>query len=256
MNPQRIVSLAPSTTEILYALGAGERVVGVTRYCDWPPEVRFKALAVGGWLDVRDARVADLAPDLIVAATSLRDRVSARLEAGGVPVLSVDPKTMDDVLETIDLIGQAVGAAVMARVLVDDIRRRMAAIATATARRPRRPRVYLEDWHKPPTAAGYWAPELVAWAGGESGLAQRGQRSVEVTDAQVLAYDPEVIVLSWSGFGLSAHAQQIAARPGWAQVTAVRNRQIHVMDDRLLSRPGPRLLLGLRQLAAVLAAVE
>jgi iron complex transport system substrate-binding protein len=256
MNPQRIVSLAPSTTEILYALGAGERVVGVTRYCDWPPEVRQKALGIGGWLDVKDARVADLAPDLILAATSLPDRVSARLEAGGLPVLSVDPKTMDDVLETIDLIGQAVGAAVMARVLVDDIRRRMAAIAAASARRPRRPRVYVEDWHKPPTAAGYWMPELVAWAGGQSGLALRGQRSVEVTDAEVLAYDPEVIVLSWSGFGLTAQAQQIEARPGWAQVAAVRHGQIHVIDDRLLSRPGPRLLLGLRQLAAVLSAVE
>ena len=248
--------MAPSITEILYALGAGERVIGVTRYCDWPPEARQKALNVGGWLDVKDARVADLAPDLILAATSLPDRVSARLEADGLPVLSVDPKTMDDVLETIDLIGQAVGAAVMAQALVEDFRRRMAATAMASARRPRRPRVYLEDWHKPPTVAGYWAPELVAWAGGESGLARRGQPSVEVTDTQVLAYDPEVIVLAWSGFGLSAQAQQVAARPGWAQVTAVRNGQIHVMDDRLLTRPGPRLLLGLRQLAAVLAGME
>ena len=134
----------------------------------------------------------------------LPDRVSARLEANRLPVLSVDPKTMEDVLETIDLIGQAVGAAIMARVLVEDVRRRMAAIAMTAARRPRPPRVYVEDWHKPPTAAGHWVPELVTWAGGESGLAQRGQPSVEVTDAEVLAYDPEVIVLSWSGFGLTA----------------------------------------------------
>lgn len=254
--PQRIVSLAPSVTEILYALGAGPRVVGVTRDCDWPPEARRKALDIGGWLDIKDARISDLAPDLILATTALPDRVSALLPAGVTPVLSVDPKTMDDVLEIITLIGQAVGMAIMAQALVDDMRRRMAAIALSTARRPRRPRVYVEEWHKPPTAAGRWAPELVTWAGAEAGLASRGQPNLEMADAAVLAYDPEVIVLAWSGFGLTAQPQQIITRPGWSQITAVRNGQIHVVDDRLLNRPGPRLLLGLRQLADLLARVE
>lgn len=252
--PQRIVSLAPGNTEILYALGVGDRVVGVTRYCDWPPEARGKALDVGGWLDVRDQRIHELAPDLIITSTLLPHTITARLEADGLPVLSVDPKTMDDVMASIVVIGRAVGAEVMAQVLVEDLRRRMAAVATTTGRWVRRPRVYVEEWHKPPTAAGYWVPELVTWAGGESGLAAAGQRSPNVDDEGILAFDPELIVLSWSGFGGHARPSHVAARPGWGQTTALRTDQVHVIDDSLLIRPGPRLLLGLRQLTSLIQA--
>jgi iron complex transport system substrate-binding protein len=251
---RRIISLAPSTTEILYALGAGNRVVGVTRDCDWPPEARAKALDVGGWLDVHDRRIHDLQPDLIVTSTLLRHDITTFLEANGLPVLSVDPKTMDDVMASIVVIGRTVGAEVMAQVVVEDVRRRMAAIAAANSRRMQRPRVYVEEWHQPPTAAGLWIPQLVTWAGGVSGLATMGQRSPQVSDADVQAYDPELIVLAWSGFGTGARPEQVAARPGWQSITGLRTGQVHVIDDRLLNRPGPRLLLGLRQLTSLIQA--
>lgn len=251
---RRIVSLAPSTTEILFALGAGDRVVGVTRDCDWPPEARARALDVSGWLDVRDQRIHDLQPDLIVTATLLQHDIAAHLEVNGLPVLSVDPKTMDDVMASIVVIGRAVGAEVMAQVVVEDLRRRMAAIAAASSRRLRRPRVYVEEWHQPPTAAGLWIPELVTWAGGASGLAAPGQRSPQVSDQDLQAYDPELIVLAWSGFGTSARPEQVAARPGWQSITGLRTGQVHVIDDSLLNRPGPRLLLGLRQLTSLIQA--
>lgn len=252
--PQRIVSLAPSHTEILYALGAGERVVGVTRYCDWPPEARAKAVDVGGWLDVHDRRIHDLKPDLIVTSTMLQNEIVARLEADGLPVLSVDPKTMDEVMTSIVVVGQAVGAAVMAQVVVEDLRRRMAAIAVASNRQSYRPRVYVEEWHKPPTAAGHWVPDLVTWAGGISGLAAPGQRSPDVSAEAIQAYDPELIVLAWCGFGTTARVEHVMARPGWEQTTALRTGQVHVIDDSLLNRPGPRLLLGLRQLTSLIQA--
>ncbi len=251
---RRIVSLAPSNTEILYALGVGDRIVGVTRYCDWPPEARARALDVSGWLDVYDRRIHDRQPDLIVASTLLPGEVAAHQEVSGVPVLSVDPKTMDDVMASIVVIGRAVGAEVMAQVVVEDLRRRMAAIATASSRRARRPRVYVEDWHQPPTAAGHWVPELVTWAGGVSGLASTGQRSPQVSDAAIQAYDPELIVLAWSGFGTAVRLEHVTARQGWEQTTALRTGQVHIIDDGLLNRPGPRLLLGLRQLTGLIQA--
>ncbi len=247
--PQRIVSLAPSNTEILYALGVGERVVGVTRYCDWPLEARRKALDVGGCFDIQDRQVTSLAPDLILTNTPVRDRVSARLVMNGAAVLSVDPKTLDEAFESIQIIGEVVGAATMAQAIRADLRRHMMA---AQIVRRRRPRLYIEDWHMPPTAAGGWVPELATWAGGESGLARPGQRSVEVSDEAIVAYDPEVIVLAWCGFGRMSQVEQMLARPGWSSLTAVRNRRVHVMDDSYLNRPGPRLILGLRQLASIL----
>lgn len=253
-SPRRIISLAPSNTEILYALGVGDRVVGVTRYCDWPPEARSKALDVGGWLDVRDPRIHDLRPDLVVTSTLLPHEIAVRLEVAGLPALSVDPKNMDEVMASIVLIGQAVGAEVMAQVVVEDLRRRMAAIAAANGRRSRRPRVYVEEWHKPPTAAGQWVPELVTWAGGVSGLAAPGQRSPEISDETIQAYDPALIILAWCGFGSNARVQHITTRPGWEQTTALRTGQVHVIDDSLLTRPGPRLLLGLRQLTSLIEA--
>lgn len=253
-HPQRIISLAPGTSEVLYALGVSDRVVGVTRYCDWPPEARRKTIDVDGWLDVHDPRIHDLRPDQIITSTRLHGEIAARLEVDGVPVLSVDPKTMDDVMESIVLIGRAVGADVMAQVVVEDLRRRMAAIATANSRRVRRPRVYVEDWHKPPTAAGYWVPELVTWAGGVSGLASTGQRSPQISDEAIQAYDPELIVLAWSGFGSAARPEHVTARQGWEQISALRTGQVHVIDDGLLNRPGPRLLLGLRQLTHLIQA--
>lgn len=252
--PRRIVSLAPGTTEILYALGAGDRVVGVTRDCDWPPEAYTKALDVGGWLDVHDPRIHDLNPDLIVTSTLLQHETAARLEAGGLPVLSVDPKTMDGVMESIVTIGRAVGAEVMAQVIVEDLRRRMAAIAAANSRQPRRPRVYVEEWHEPPTAAGHWVPELVTWAGGVSGPGAASPLGREVNNEAIQAYDPEMIVLSWYGFGTSARPAHVATRRGWDQITALRTGQVHVIDDNLLNRPGPRLLLGLRQLTSLIQA--
>lgn len=252
--PQRIVSLAPSNTEILYALGIGERVVGVTRDCDWPPEARHKALDVGGWLDVHDRRIHDRQPDLIITSTLLPGEVAAYLEAGGVPVLSVDPKTMDDVMASIVMIGRAVGAEVMAQVVVEDLRRRMAAIAAGNSRQARRPRVYVEEWHRPPTAAGFWVPELVTWAGGMSGLAGAGEPSPQISDEAIQAYDPELIILSWYGFGTNARPEHVTSRRGWEQTTAIRTGQMHVIDDNLLSRPGPRLLLGLRQLTSLIQA--
>lgn len=254
VSARRIVSLAPSTTEILFALGAGDRVIGVTRDSDWPPEACAKALDVSGWLDVRDPRIHDLQPDLIVASTLLPHDIAARLKVDGRPVLSVDPKTMDDVMTSIVIIGRAAGAEVMAQVVVEDLRRRMAAIAAANSRRARRPRVYVEEWHQPPTAAGLWVPELITWAGGVSELATAGQRSPQVSDADVQAYDPELIVLAWSGFGTRARPEHVAARPGWQRITGLRTGQVHVIDDSLLNRPGPRLLLGLRQLTSLIQA--
>ncbi|MEK6823076.1 MAG: cobalamin-binding protein [Nanoarchaeota archaeon] len=246
----RIVSLAPSNTEILYALDAQDDVIGVTRFCDHPPAAKTKTI-IGGWLDADLKKVVQLNPDLVLTSTFLQDKAAADLTAMGVMVVHVDPKTLGDVVESFITIGAAINRQDAAEELVartkerlDDLRRRTSALA--------KPRVYIEEWHKPSTVSGNWVPELLDIAGGRMDLIAAGERSAEIDTEDVVRFDPEHIIASWCGFGLSADKDWITQRPGYAHITAVKNGNIHVMDDSLLNRPGPRIVDGAQLLARLI----
>lgn len=284
VTPVRIVSLIPSATEIAFALGVGDRVVGVTFECDFPPDPRVGRTVVVGGLDTHglDAAAIDQAvrdkvaagellytldadafraldPDVVLTQDLCRvcalpsgqvDEAMDRLGCSA-DVVDLDPHTLDDVLATIGVVGAAVGAVTEAATLVGSLRQRLADVAVAVAESAP-PRVFVLEWPDPPFVAGHWVPELVEAAGGQAVLARAGERSVPTTWDEIAAIDPDVVVVSSCGFdvhGSADHARAVLAHlPARAIVWAID-------ANGLIVRPGPRVIDGVETLAAMLHGV-
>jgi iron complex transport system substrate-binding protein len=276
----RLVSLLPSATEIVYSLGLGDDLVGVTFECDEPPTARSdKEIVVGGRdtsgmtpadIDryVRDQlangedlytlhadALARLRPDLILTQDLCRvcalpsGHVSEALDYLGcrADVLSLDPYTLDEVLGTILAVGERTGAADRAERVVAGLRSRLARLAARVAGRPR-PRVALVEWVDPPFAAGHWIPDLVTAAGGEPVAARPGQRSAELTWPEIAAARPDLIIVTPCGYHLAGAVAQAAA-----VTAALPGVPVWAIDgDSLVVRPGPRLVDGAEAIAAIL----
>jgi iron complex transport system substrate-binding protein len=282
MSKVRIVSLLPSATEILFAVGAGEQVRGVTFECDFPEEARSRTvvsttalpsgltpaeidaavkarLAAGEDLyHLDEGALRGLDPELVVTqdlcAVCAVDvtEVDAALDHLGcrAQVLTLDPMTLDQVLDSIGAVGRAVGREGPAGELVESLRGRLDAVGRAVAGRPR-PRVAMLEWTDPPFSSGHWVPNMVEAAGGRSVLGRAGRRSAQVAWDDVSASTPDVIVVAPCGFRLDdAHrlAEELVASgrlPGGVPVWAVD-------ADAAFVRPGPRVVEGIEALAAVL----
>jgi len=241
--PRRVVSVAPSVTEILFAIGVGARLVGISDADDYPPAgVRGKTRVGGVLLDAE--RVLSLRPDLVVGVASLQRAQLDRLIRLGLPVLAVDARSLEETFAQIALLGRVMDAVPAAQRGVRLLQDRTVEVARRVAGRTR-PRVYVEIWGEPPqtAAAGTFIDDLLRRAGGSNLFADlRGwpQISPEV----VLRRDPQVVLLTYAG------ARRLAVRPGWARLDAVRHGRVHELDPDLVSRPGPRLVDGLELIAA------
>ena len=278
----RIVSLLPSTTEILFALGAGDDVVGVTFECDTPAEARQRrivstttlahglspreidaavsqAVADGQDLYRLDAgALADLDADLVVTQdlcavcavdVSLVDDALAHLGCTA-EVLTVDPHTLDEVLASISVIGNAVGRGDEAAALTASLRHRLHAVRSRVAGRPR-PRVVVLEWTDPPYAPGHWIPEMVSAAGGEPVLGTAGARSVRVEWDAVHAARADLIVCAPCGYDRAGAQEQADALT--ASGLLPPDVAVHAVDaNAAWARPGPRLVDGVEELAALL----
>jgi iron complex transport system substrate-binding protein len=165
----------------------------------------------------------------------------------GFNVLHIDPKNLSEVFDSVHRLGQLVGMQGGAELVVQRMRLKIDEVAKRVEGGSMRPRVYAEEWHKPPFACGNWIPELIQLAGGES-LLKEG-RSREVALEEVKAFDPHYMIVTWCGFGERAQAELIRYREGWEDVYAVKNGRVFVFDDSYLNRPGPRLVEGLELLA-------
>lgn len=281
--PQRIVSLLPSTTEILFAVEAGDRVAGVTFECDYPAAARecrvvsdttlptgLDPAGIDAWvrqslergedlyrLD-RDA-LADIDPDLVVTqdlcrvcAVDVASVADALVYLGcAAEVVTVDPKTLQDVLASIVTIGTAAGCADQAEQLVRNLRARMVQVVYRVTLRPTRPRVLLLEWTDPPFVAGHWIPEMIELAGGEPVLATPGERSLRIDWAALAHTDPDLVVVAPCGFGREA-AQEQADRL-LAQGVLPPGVATYAVDaNASWTRPGPRLVDGIEELADLL----
>jgi len=235
--PERVASLAPSATATLSALGAADRLVGVTTHCD------LDRPAVGGWLTPDYDRLADLDPDLVCTCDDLQTSIRDDLRERGYEVCHVAPSTLPEVLASFETLGAAVGRPAAGATLAEEARDRLDALGGETGRRDR-PEVYCEEWAEPPMAAGNWVPEVVAAAGGRAPLVDAGERSREVTRETVEGLDPDHVVLHHCG--REDVDPSIVAERGWDLDAAV-----HVVDDALLNQPSPRLLDGAETLAAL-----
>lgn len=250
MAPDRIVSLAPSNTEILHAVGAGDRVVATTAVCDHPPAARDLP-SVGGWTNPDVDAVAEHDPDLVLASDELQDRAVDRVRDAGIDVRQFTPRRLRDVFNTVKAVGEIVGAEGKARDLVDRMNERVRATAAPSAA----VRVYTEEWHDPPMAGGNWVPDMVRFAGGKP-LLDAGERSRKVDAEEVRDFDPDHIVLHPCGYDDAADPGTVAEREGWQDLRAVDRGNVHVVDDTLLNRPGPRLVEGLARLRELVQGSE
>jgi len=280
----RIVSLVPNGTEILFALGAGDLVVGVSHECDFPPEARTRPILTGSALTpgmsaaevdqavsaqvgsglslytLDEARIAELAPDVIVTqelcpvcAVSTEQVDGAVRPLPRCPELvSLDPTTLADVFADIRRVGEVAGRTAVAETLVRSLQDRLDAVRARVAGRPR-PRVVALEWLDPPFAGGHLVPEMIEIAGGEDALARPGDHSRRLTWDDVRAADPDHVVVMPCGCDEAGAREQIgliAGRLEWRELRAVRAGRVHPVDaNGCFSRPGPRLVDGIERLA-------
>lgn len=246
-HPRRIVSLAPHLTEILFAVGAGPRVVGVTTFCDHPDEVRRLA-RVGGFSDPSIERVLSLKPDLVLATTvgNRRETVEEMARLGLVVFVAGAEKIRDIPREVRD-VGRLVGRVAGAERVASEIEARLADISRRIA--GRKPvAVYYQIWDQPfiTVSTGSFIDDAIALSGGRNVFAGLGQKNPRVSEEAILASRPEVMVLSAMGREGAGLADRWRAHSG---VPAVASGRIHIMDSDLLHRPGPRIVQGVERLA-------
>ncbi len=249
--PKRIMSLAPGNTEVLFALGLGDRVVGVTTYCNYPPEAKDKE-KVGGFSTPDLEKVVALAPDLILAAPIHEKEVIPALERHGLTVLALTPETLDEVLEAIELTGTATGTGEAAQQLTGNMKDKMRVISDATAglSARERPKVFYVVWHEPLMAAGKdtFIDELITRAGGINiidNLSQYPTVDLEV----VLQNNPDVIICnSGHGSGGESPIKWAQSEPRLKNVAARQSGRVYEIDGDLVNRAGPRIVDGLEQM--------
>ena len=253
--PRRIVCLTAETAEIAFLLGAGDRVVGVPGTARRPEAAREKA-RVGGFTTFKLDRIVALEPDLVLAFSDLQRDVVRDLIGAGVTVLCTNQRSFDDVLRTILLIGGALGCERQARELIRDVRDEVRQIREYSAAWPDRPRVYFEEWMDPLITGIRWVSEAIEIAGGRDVFAElRDKPSAPeriVTPEAVVERDPQIILASWCGKPVDP--RQIASRPGWTHIAAVKSNQIHEVDGADILSPGPSLVHGIRRIHEIIQA--
>jgi iron complex transport system substrate-binding protein len=286
----RVVSLLPSSTEILFAIGASDRLVGVTHECDYPEEaralpaltssllpaeldaagidrhVRARVHAGSSLYGLDDAKLAALEPDLIVTqelcavcavSYEIVDRAVKRLR-GDPRVVSLEPSSLEDVFSTITFLGELTGAQAGAARLVASLRARVDELRERVASRQRE-RVLVLEWTEPPMSAGHWTPGLVELAGGTPVLGNAGVNSRVLRWDEIAASDPDVLIVAPCGFGLERAQREIASLPpdsarAFAALRAVREGRAYAMDgNAYVNRPGPRLVDTAEMFSAAIA---
>lgn len=284
----RILSLLPSATEIVFALGLGDDLVGVSHECDFPQEARTKPVvstsgisqklassevhrALGehrhssrSLYNIDEQRLRNLNPDVILtqelctvcAVPVAQVREAARILAGPCQIVSLEPKNLEQILLAIQTVGEVTGHMAEAHALVGNLRERIEHITSITSAIRNRPRVFCMEWMDPIMPGGHWIPEMVRLAGGTTALGEDNEPSRVIPWEQVVEFSPEVIIIMPCGYKVPRSLQELdrlAARPGWSTLPAAQWGNVYVVDSpAFYSRPGPRVVTGLEILAQIL----
>jgi iron complex transport system substrate-binding protein len=262
--PERIVSLAPTCTYILFALELESKLVGVDEFAYYPPEIQQRIEAgieagnlttVGQYATISIETVVGLQPDLILASMIYQHPIAESLEEFGQPVIVLNPEKFDEVLADISLVGKATDQIDKAKALVTDIQKKAQETAEKTQDAPR-PRVYVEhsfDGGYYTFGGGSFADELIYMAGGINVFSGFGGAYMATSTEEVLMANPEIIIISKGSMAIACglSPETIRKRPGWSEIYAVQNDQIYEMDERLLI-PGPEIMESLEELARII----
>ena len=253
--PKRIVSLAPSTTEIAFALGLGDRIVGADTYSDYPPEA--KKVATIKSFPVNYEQVVSLKPDLVLAAgiTNADDVKKLADLKMTVLVVGSDKTTIDSVASDINLVAKATGTEAQAKQVIGAMKSKVDALQAKLANAKTKPRVYWEldstDVTKPFTPGpGSFVNDIITLAGGINVAADAKSPYAQINAEQVVAANPDIIILSDFAYGTTI--ESVKARKGWSVINAVKNDKVFPIDDNLVSRPSPRIVDGLEAAAKLI----
>ncbi len=250
-EPQRIVSISSSNTEILFALGLGDRVVGVDEYSNFPPPAKDKP-KVGSFLKPDMEKILALEPDLILGSDMHVKTVLPELEKRSLTVIVTNPKAVKAVLESIKLVGLATGRQKEAETLAGGMQNRISAVE-AQVKSASPVRTFFELSPELHTAGpGSFVDDMIRLAGGTNVAAGAGKEWPQLNQESLFLADPEVILLADHGSAGGQSPETVAGRPGWKQVAAVKNGRVFTIDPDLTNRPGPRVVEGLEMIAGKL----
>lgn len=254
--PARIISLTPSNTEILFAVGAGDLVVGVTQYCDFPAKAK-ELTKIGGFSakSISIETIVSLKPDLVLANASGQESVIVALEQANIKVIAVNATSFDDVYANLGMTGKITGHAAEAAKVVDAMKARVATVLKKieNVAQKDRPTVFWEVWDEPLMTAGpgTFIGQMIGTAGGVNVFADLKEDYPTVSAEEIVKRNP-AFILGPDSHGDKLVAEQLAARPGWKQIDAVKNNKVFLVDGNSSSRPGPRLVDALEAIAKAL----
>jgi len=254
--PHRIVCLTEETTETLYRLGEEWRIVGISGFTVRPPRARREKPRVSAFTSARTERIVALAPDLVLGFSDLQADIAAELVRAGLEVHVFNHRSVADILRMIRTLGGMIGCEEKAQALIEDLSAELAQVQARAARLPRRPRVYFEEWDDPMISGIRWVSELVQLAGGEECFPELaaqplGRNRIIADPLEVPRRAPDIVFGSWCG--KKFRPQQVAARPGWEAIPAVRRGYVREIKSSLILQPGPAALTdGVRAIQSVI----
>lgn len=262
--PDRIISLAPSTTEVVFALGLDEKVVGVSEYCDYPYDFK-EWFAAGNMTSIGDFSspnmevITSLEPDLILTTAGVQAEFVGTLRNLGYKVLVLNPTSINGVLQNIELVGNATGKVAEAKTLIDNISSRISAVVDKVANQPDKPTVYYEVWYDASSlwsaGAAAWQNEIIKTAGGINIFEDQELDYLQSSSEAVISRNPDIVLLPQEGMGLGGpfwgSLDAVKARPGWSSINAVQNDMLIEVDSNTIARAGPRVIDIIEDLAEV-----
>jgi iron complex transport system substrate-binding protein len=257
-GPRRIVCLTEEPTEVLYALGEQDRIVGISGFTVRPPRARREKPKVSAFTSAKIERILELRPDFVVGFSDIQADIAAELVRAGVEVWIANHRSVDEILDYVRRLGALVGAGAKACAYAEELQRGLDAIAASVPASAPRPKVYFEEWDEPRITGIRWVAELVRIAGGDDIFPERAEKSLArdrilANDDEILARAPEIVFGSWCG--KKFRPDTVASRPGWSGVPAVRDAQLFEIKSPIILQPGPAALTeGLREMAAHIAA--
>lgn len=254
--PQRIVCLTEETTETLYLLGEQDRIVGISGFTVRPPQARKEKPKISAFTSAKIDAILDLQPDLVLGFSNLQADIARDLIKAGVEVYVFNHRSVDGILRMVATLGALVGESAKGEALAQSLMARMDQVRSSANGAARKPRVYFEEWDEPIISGIRWVSELIEIAGGEDCFPELAAESLAgnriISDAQeIVRRQPDIIIGSWCG--KKFRPEQVAARPGWEAIPAVRHGQIFEIKSPMILQPGPAALTdGLDAIAGII----